>query len=371
MAGIYYGSRVTIAASSSHSSRDGLFNQRSKWCRDRGEMGRIKGVLANGDQSQLYFCTTVGFGLSEDWIEGCPLAKRAWTLQERLLSPRVLHFTDSQLIWECDHVLLSEDNLVHDTRHDTSARLLPLSLPNLMTRSELMDFWYGYLVEFYSKRQLSNKSDKLVALSALAKVIQSLCDDEYLAGLWRGSLIQGLLWTRDGRGKKTRRPSWSWSSQDSTVYYGHYKGPYEFEEPYHLDCRIQDVQVIKDPLNPLGTVTHGSLCLSCRIYDCQLLQLDKPSFYPLEDALDLLVWDGYKSLELRANMDSTGKDHRLSRGFLLYLGHKLPFLILAAVDLRTNTYERIGILEVQDRYKDYEDLQKFMSERPKQIITIV
>lgn len=361
MAGIYYGSRITIAASSSHSSLDGIFNHRSKWCKDRRQMLQIKGVLANGDQSQLYFSPIGIYDQSEFWIDEGPLAKRAWTLQERFLSPRILHFTNSQLIWECDHALLSEDNLAHDRW----ARLLPLSLPNLMTPSRLMNFWYENVVESYCGRQLSDGSDKFVALSALAKVIQSLCDDEYLAGLWRGSLIQGLLWTRRGRGKKTRRPSWSWSSQDSSVRY------ITLEGLYYFDCRVRDVQVIKDPLNPLGNVTHGSSCLSCRICDCQMLQLDKDSFGLLGDDLLLLVWDGYKSLELRASMDSTGKDHRLSRGFLLYLGHELPFLVLAAVDLRTNTYERIGIVEVLGCYKDYEDVHKFLSERPKKIITIV
>jgi hypothetical protein len=30
-----------------------------------------------------------------------PLLERAWAYQERLLSPRVLHFCQDELVWEC------------------------------------------------------------------------------------------------------------------------------------------------------------------------------------------------------------------------------------------------------------------------------
>lgn len=34
-------------------------------------------------------------------VELSPLSRRAWVLQERLLSPRTLHYTNTQLFWEC------------------------------------------------------------------------------------------------------------------------------------------------------------------------------------------------------------------------------------------------------------------------------
>jgi hypothetical protein len=35
----------------------------------------------------------------DDHVEASPLNKRGWVLQERLLSPKVLHFSD-QIFWE-------------------------------------------------------------------------------------------------------------------------------------------------------------------------------------------------------------------------------------------------------------------------------
>lgn len=362
MAGIYHGSYVTIAASSSCSSRDGIFNHRSKSILDGPDMIQIDSMLGNGEQSQLYVSLDQDLrAVARCRIEYSSLATRAWTLQESYLSPRILHFTKSQLIWECDHMVLSEDNLVHDS----SGRRFPLDLPNDMTKSGLMRFWYQELVQGYCDRQLSYDSDKLVAISALAKAIQSLCDDDYLAGLWRGSLIQGLLWCRPyGPGKKVRHPSWSWSSQDSQIRYYHL-----LKWPDQFDCQVQDVQVTGDPLNPMGSVTGGSLRLNCRIWDCQLLPRSMNKYNP--DYHKGLMWDGFKSMEVDVLMDN--QDHPLSGGYLLYLGHKLPFLVLAAVDLRTNTYERIGLGDSHPAFitKELEDIRKFMSERPKQVINMV
>jgi hypothetical protein len=74
----------------------------------------------------------------------------------------------------------------------------------------------------YSRRKLIYSSDKLVALSALAKATYSNKRVEYFAGIWKDSVLGGLLWYRSGPGGKARTqgcPSWSWASQDSAVSY--------------------------------------------------------------------------------------------------------------------------------------------------------
>src|SRR5438552_2841114 len=38
-----------------------------------------------------------------------PLNSRGWTLQERLLSPRTLHYCIDQIYWECNVCMFSED----------------------------------------------------------------------------------------------------------------------------------------------------------------------------------------------------------------------------------------------------------------------
>ena len=69
---------------------------------------------------------TIGsFGKRFDPLEDEPLSKRGWTLQERLLSPRNVHYATDQMYFECEHSLLSEDGFIFTD--------LYFSLDNLIT----------------------------------------------------------------------------------------------------------------------------------------------------------------------------------------------------------------------------------------------
>lgn len=52
---------------------------------------------------------------------------------------------------------------------------------------------WRYLVRAHSRGHLTRPLDKLPALSGLAKVYRRHLQDDYLAGLWRGDLLRGLL----------------------------------------------------------------------------------------------------------------------------------------------------------------------------------
>lgn len=49
---------------------------------------------------------THNFALDLDKAKHAPLVKRAWTLQEQLLASRMVHFSPSEMIWECRTRLL-------------------------------------------------------------------------------------------------------------------------------------------------------------------------------------------------------------------------------------------------------------------------
>jgi hypothetical protein len=80
------------------------------------------------------------------------------------------------------------------------------------------------LVKMYSPKRLTYSSDKLPAMSGLAKQYMSrnrLREEDYLAGLWKSHLPHGLLW-RVEQGKrppKYRAPTWTWASIDGEVKY--------------------------------------------------------------------------------------------------------------------------------------------------------
>ena len=79
------------------------------------------------------------------------------------------------------------------------------------------------LVDRYSSLNLSFSSDRLPAIGGVAKQMGSLMKCEYLAGLWRKSLLGDLLWWKASpyhhRTKRLPAPTWSWGSVDGQVVY--------------------------------------------------------------------------------------------------------------------------------------------------------
>jgi hypothetical protein len=75
----------------------------------------------------------------------------------------------------------------------------------------------------YSGRALKKNTDKLVAISAVAKKIQEMTEDQYVAGLWRKHFEHHLLWLADQSNERRKRatqyiaPSWSWASVNTTI----------------------------------------------------------------------------------------------------------------------------------------------------------
>lgn len=167
------------------------------------------------------------------------LLSRGWTLQERELSVRILHFTSDRLVWECRECYASEDdpslkakNMFFDV--GLKFRLLDGRIKDRKNRPQDYKFskWMD-LVEEYSTRKLSIKGDKLRAIAGLAEAIKSIQqDDIYLAGLWKRDLITQLLWFGIPNSEDPYRsrswppmpvaqgiPSWSWAAYDGAVIF--------------------------------------------------------------------------------------------------------------------------------------------------------
>lgn len=186
-----------------------------------------------------------------------PLNRRAWVAQERLLSPRILHFGSHQLLWECQRMEACESfpNGIPRSRDPmsfivrTGLKRLRASSNTLMKNAseenlpsmklKAYEYWDG-IVDLYTRCNLTRKEDKLIALSGVAKEIGMIIDDEYLAGLWKRFLPNQLLWfvshplSADGgqpssRPSTYRAPSWSWASIDGCVVPGNVNGNDEWD----------------------------------------------------------------------------------------------------------------------------------------------
>jgi hypothetical protein len=234
---IYSQAQVTLAADCSASSTSGLFNRKSvdhlqDWKSTYTLEGDLKGrpctLLLDSREPSNQWTTALDEG---------SLSTRAWCFQENVLSPRILHFTKTQLIWECVHCVRSEDNFIQSElyggpivdvgqlhwlkqlllNHDRHPSL------NLPKDEIVFSSWYDYLVsKDYAWRHLTNPSDKLVAIGGVASLLRETLFMDYYAGIWGYRIVEGLSWMRQGPGGKAvdyRAPSWSWASQDSGVGY--------------------------------------------------------------------------------------------------------------------------------------------------------
>jgi hypothetical protein len=56
-------------------------------------------VSSKDSTSRIYLCNFID-DFKED-VERSELSKRGWVFQERALSRRIIHFTETQLYWEC------------------------------------------------------------------------------------------------------------------------------------------------------------------------------------------------------------------------------------------------------------------------------
>jgi hypothetical protein len=194
-----------------------------------------------------------------------PLTSRAWALQEHALSIRVLHYTATELMFECRTSYRCECMPERKTRTTTPA-LIPRAIAS-KNASAIWTAWHR-IVEQYSTRELTMPGDKLPAISGLASKIRKATHSEYIAGLWKGNLAFDLLWQRaaptpsdrDLHALETwRAPSFSWSSLNAPITY---YTPDDDERELSLSTiDLVSSAVIPAGLNALGTVSDAYLTL--------------------------------------------------------------------------------------------------------------
>lgn len=158
---------------------------------------------------------------------GDSLSKRAWTLQEILLSPRTVHYTSEQLIWECQQCVLSESGqrgteVKAATLSKKQYFLNPLADPDHGSwKIEDLMLWRWYdIVADYLSRILTIPSDRFPAIAGIAREIHRQASLSYIAGIWMEDLPRGLSWSYRNGGKrlpKYRAPSFSWAALDAVV----------------------------------------------------------------------------------------------------------------------------------------------------------
>lgn len=246
---IYSDAHLTLAASVSGSANQGLFvNSPLKTSR----------VLQWQHRFQAYdIHARAPFRHEQLDALGMPLLERAWVFQERLLSTRIAHFTSTELLWECFEESTCECSALPEFVTDSRRKDKQVLEDDMFAKAT----WHD-LVQEYSTKQLTYAKDIFPALQGLVRRIHCSRDDEYYAGLWRNTIHQDLLWctidyTRTGRPKQWRAPSWSWASVVGGVSW-----PALRRQEWHADTLIKWIDTVPIGEDEFGELGGGSLLLS-------------------------------------------------------------------------------------------------------------
>jgi len=134
--------------------------------------------------------------------------------QEKLLARRVVHFGPQELFWEYQGELLCECSVISKPVFAYGETYLSPKIQhsnffdeNTLKEEVVSERWHRVVME-YSNLQpnLTRASDVFPALSGLAKQFHRYQHDEYLAGLWRTTLVKDTAW-RVHKTKRSTRPN--------------------------------------------------------------------------------------------------------------------------------------------------------------------
>lgn len=409
MPSVYSEATVTIAASRANGVHEGFLQNRPAMANRTPELVfQLPYRCRNGEDGSVVLLPPI-----KDCTE--PLDCRAWALQERFLSPRVLEYGSLQTRWICQQNVELEnavdgwkDESVRN--YDRSDKLFTTALQAVLSKTDALApdvpsyehpvaLWHS-LVGIYTHRNLTLPTDRLPAISGIATRFGRILGDDYLAGLWKSRLATELLWRVGSSGNPTPRPlvyqgpTWSWAAVNSPVYLSNSAGEDICIEILGCQTRLQGKSA-KNTVSDgkYGAVESGIVVLRGRLQPAEWTRRRRsnksssPRHYERIRRRD--VGDVNSTLPAFTIFDALEEDFAMMDIdvipiFLLKISSRPEGLILRP---KSNTeYSRVGHFEFHETYLDsdsrLEETEKSRSRRYKlhsdwlnsgaeQIITLV
>lgn len=394
MCEVYSHSLCNIAATGAVDGSDGLFFERDTTA-ERPCMAEVNLILEKPQDPHIPPVPPSLFGtyelfLCDQWerdLERGALNKRAWVMQERFLSTRVLHFSSTQVFWEC---LENQSSELFQDAIPEMAQVAPVwdiqSLKRILVQTQnhdrwtkdLLDSWRRFIIQ-YSKCELSKESDKLIAIHGIQKLVSEMTGDTLLYGLWRSNLVEELCWSRSSALHAEKSisgncypqtwytPTWSWASSKEAVWPGDTTECLEVHS--HVTIEASDIIALesKEP-------DHASLVLRGKVSNVTsvikgLSSIEKyAANFSYDNAIFRAAGFEYERLMeiIFDNLDSCNEPQLQDELVCMKMvscgcessenrNHKqyLLSLVLKPGDVAKKQYDRVGLLRVDGTYYDY------------------
>ncbi|KAH0420923.1 heterokaryon incompatibility protein [Colletotrichum camelliae] len=362
---VYSNSYCNIAAADARDANQSLFTPRNT----KAFTPQIVRGTYDGSVGEYEVCAFQGF---MQHLTDSSINTRGWVFQERTLSPRVLYFGEWQIVWECCSRQATEgfDSFDH---HEAYANVRTFHLMEPDTAGYRLSWWN--FVDKYSTCALTFPQDRLLAMSAIAKRIRSFTGDEYVAGLWRSTLAQDLMWrtVRESKAPETFAlsamreeeaartvyvaPSWSWA--------GPGKGTsrvvrHSYVESAESLCNVHDVHLDYVTNDTTGLLKGGYLRLWGQLRRVEMTREGPFSEHKWKTVYKWKIYTGGSLVEtmspIKVYLDSPtttafdSEDTPTTRYYLPMFkdtsSWKLWMLLLEVHDSHRGLYRRIGTMKV-------------------------
>ena len=376
MASIYQNAFVTIAATNASRCIDGFLSKRRRPSYETF-VGDLPWSCLNGRLGKVSLHRQSSGTRREEPLDG-----RAWALQEFLLSPRVLYFSSQQLVWECQTVRYTDGGNPESqglfemgkTRTEPSM-LSPLTaaIVSKSPRSMSAHKVWGDVVKDFTRREMTEEGDKLLAISGIAQQLHLITGDEYLAGLWKASLMSELLWShglefdvakgpQPARPETYRAPSWSWASVDGDIEFCGSPNYPDYLKPVAevMQCEV----LLANSSKPFGAVIDGRLVIRGPL---RSLEIDEVLQYfdlgptGFEGArIPRMILDGNEVLPVSSPVslpDSISGDAQVDQRIWLlemarYHAYPCGFVLRQASQKNHRSFRRIGWFDTRSPWFD-------------------
>jgi hypothetical protein len=284
-------------------------------------------------------------------VRESPCDRRGWIFQEQILAPRVLYFDADQIAWEC-----CESSLRQDGRFDDHALTQFGNFPNFKvvlglgaippTTYEVdprKHSWWARIVDEFTRRDLTYVTDRLAALSGIAKAYERSTGKTYLAGNWKEELLSQLSWNRTGCAEMTvslDQPSWSWVKMSGRTAFRTAPRP---SDRRVVACSLVDVRVDRNKsLNRFDNFARIEIDLKGHVLQVQYREsLDNESGFP---RMSVFSTDGQQLGTLVSDIShSKSLEDAKLECILLQSGLYATGIVIMRTSGSQQIYQRVGL----------------------------